>query len=321
MMISETAAFAGGQASYLQQIEDAVSQAGDFPLIKAVMYFDAPGNDGNNTYPLDSAGWQLFQGLSAERGVPTCTIDLDGRGHGVSGLNGRRTPCSPQRPSVEHRLWGICELRGQRKPISGMSVHSTRRRDVVLHGSSSRGNQPDLGGLQRRRRGRRGHGNRCQQGGLGPVRTHSFWLRFDFRCGPGSGSFHSQFAFLPFLGLPDFGGVASTGGARRAGTLFAFPLTLGLPDFASPSNKGSGSNLDPIEWTKTLLRGGAGATAVLVPAAAVILLLLVTYMVSTWTQDRRRAKRVLPALAGNAPPDREPRSSKPEEPEEQVHLP
>jgi hypothetical protein len=36
---------------------------------------------------------------------------------------------------------------------------------------------------------------------------------------------------------------------------------------------------------------GNGAGAVLVPVGGVILLLLVAYMVSTWTQDRRREGR------------------------------
>ena len=65
MMVSETAAFAGGQASYLQQIENQLSPAGNFPLIKGVMYFDAPGKDGQNTYPMNPSGWQKFQNLSA----------------------------------------------------------------------------------------------------------------------------------------------------------------------------------------------------------------------------------------------------------------
>ena len=135
--------------------------------------------------------------------------------------------------------------------------------------------------------------------------------------GPIAGSPLPQFAFLTFLGLPDFGGEASTGGARSDGALFAFPLTLSLPDFAT-SNHGSGPDLDPIEWAKSLVHGGSGATAVLVPVGGAILLLYATYMVSTWTQDRRRARRVVPALAGHASADSVTGPSKPEEP---VHQP
>ena len=32
--------------SYLQQVEGQLAPGGEFPLVKAVMYFDAPGNDG-----------------------------------------------------------------------------------------------------------------------------------------------------------------------------------------------------------------------------------------------------------------------------------
>ena len=88
MMVSETAAFAGGQASYLQQVQDAVSQSGAFPLIKAVLYFDAPGDDGNNSYPLNTAGWQSTKAFG-QRDVPTGAVDLGRRRHGLSGGDGR----------------------------------------------------------------------------------------------------------------------------------------------------------------------------------------------------------------------------------------
>ena len=65
MMISETATFAGGQSSYLQQVESRIGTGGTFPLIKAIMYFDAPGSEGLYTYPLDSAGMQEF-GISRQ---------------------------------------------------------------------------------------------------------------------------------------------------------------------------------------------------------------------------------------------------------------
>ena len=83
MMISETAAFAGGQSSYLQQIEDQLSPGGDFPLIKAVMYFDAPGNDGAYTYPLDQSGLGEFASLVRQSRLPACTVGFDCGGDGV----------------------------------------------------------------------------------------------------------------------------------------------------------------------------------------------------------------------------------------------
>ena len=198
-----------------------------------------------------------------------------------------------------------------------MSVHPARHSDVVLHDPSSFGNQPDIGGLQRRRRGPRIHGDHREQDLDGVLQT-TFLGSGSTAAGPIAGSALPQFAFLTFLGLPDFGGEASTGGARSDGALFAFPLTLSLPDFAT-SNHGSGPDLDPIEWAESLVHGGSGATAVLVPVGGAILLFLATYMVSTWTQDRRRARRVVPALArGRASADSVTGPSKPEEP---VHQP
>jgi beta-mannanase len=62
MMISETAAFAGGQAQFLQQL--AAELPTQFPLVKAVIYFDGPGQAGHEPYPLDRDGLQELQKLS-----------------------------------------------------------------------------------------------------------------------------------------------------------------------------------------------------------------------------------------------------------------
>ena len=81
MMISETGSFAGGQASYFQQMKDQLSPTGDFPLIKAVLYFDAPGQGGLYTYPLDQSGLGEFESLSASpmfqpsRSASTVAVD------------------------------------------------------------------------------------------------------------------------------------------------------------------------------------------------------------------------------------------------------
>ncbi len=322
MMVSETAAFAGGQASYLQQVEDAVSQSGAFPLIRAVIYFDAPGNDGNNTYPLDAAGWQSFQGLSASAmfqpaRLTSATAATASPASTVAGHSVRLTAKvsnSDFGGSVSFGANGIPLAGCQSVPLASVTSCSTTALpagtnqisavysgDAEVQGSRATAVSKVASGASATTPS--GSGSTPGAGRAAPV------------------SPLTQFAFPSFLGLPDFGGVASTGGARSGGTIFAFPLTLSLPDFATSSNHGSRSNLDPIEWTKSLLRGGAGATAVLVPTAGAILLLLVTYMVSTWTQDRRRARRIVPAPAGNALPDREPGPSKPEEPEEPVHQP
>ena len=317
MMVSETAAFAGGQATYLQQVEDAVSQSGAFPLIKAVMYFDAPGNDGNNTYPLDAAGWQSFQGLSASAMFQPArlTSAIAATASPASTVVGHRVRLNAEVSnsdfggSVSFEANGAPLAGCQSIPLAAVTSCSTTLLPAGTNQISAiYSGDADVQGSK---------ATAVSKVASGPSETTPSGSGSTPGAGPAPVSPPQQFAFSPFLGLPDFGGVASTGGARNGGTLFAFPLTLSLPDFAT-SNHGSGSNLDPIEWAKRLLHGGAGATAVLVPVGVGILLLLLTYMMSTWTQDRRRARRVVPALAGNSPPDRKTGPSKPEEP---VHQP
>jgi len=317
MMVSETAAFAGGQASYLQQVEEAVSQSGAFPLIKAVMYFDAPGNDGNNTYPLDAAGWQSFQGLSANAMFQPArsTSAIAATASPASTVVGHRVRLNAQVSNSD--FGGSVSFEANGGPLAGCqsiplaavtSCSTTLLPEGTNQISAVYSGDAEVQGST---------ATTVSKVASSPSATTPAGSGSTPGSGPDPVSPLPQFAFLSFLGLPDFGGVPSTGGTRSGGTLFAFPLTLGLPDFATSTDHGSAPNLDPVEWTKSVLRGGAGATAVLVPGGA-ILLLLATYMVSTWTQDRRRARRSAPSLAGNAPPDREPGSSKPEEP---VHQP
>ena len=199
-----------------------------------------------------------------------------------------------------------------------MSVHPTRRRDVVFHDSSSRGTNQISAVYSGDAEVQGSTASTVSKVASGPSATTPSGSRSTPGAGPVPGSSPPQFASLPFLGLPDFGGVASTGGARSGGTLFAFPLTLSLPDFATSTrsrerveSRSDRMGQEPSgRWCWR--HGGSGPCRRRHPPA------LVTYMVSTWTQDRRRARRVVPVLAGNAPPDREPGSSKPEEP---VHQP
>jgi hypothetical protein len=94
--------------------------------------------------------------------------------------------------------------------------------------------------------------------------------------------------FSPFAGVPDIGGVPALGLRGHIGALFSFPLTLSLPGVGI-SSRGDGSDLNPITWSRAIVRGKAGT--ILVPIGGVLLLVLFGYMASTWTQDRRRARR------------------------------
>jgi beta-mannanase len=62
MMITETAALSGAQGPYLSDIEQSLDNG--YPMIRGVLYFDAPGKGGTYQYPLDSSGYSAFQSLS-----------------------------------------------------------------------------------------------------------------------------------------------------------------------------------------------------------------------------------------------------------------
>ncbi len=112
----------------------------------------------------------------------------------------------------------------------------------------------------------------------GPSAHHSLWLRFDRVRARSPGSPLPQFAFLTFLGLPDFGGGCVNGRCLGAtGPLFAFPLTLSLPDFAT-SNHGERVRISiRSNGPRAFVHGGPGARLrSRCPSVGAILLLLVT---------------------------------------------
>ena len=65
MMITETAALSGAQGSYLSDIQQSLDTG--YPMIRGVLYFDAPGKGGIYHYPLDSSGYSAFQSLANDR--------------------------------------------------------------------------------------------------------------------------------------------------------------------------------------------------------------------------------------------------------------
>jgi beta-mannanase len=65
MMITETAALAGAQGPYLSDVEQSLDNG--YPMIRGLLYFDAPGKGGTYHYPLDSSGYSAFQSLANDR--------------------------------------------------------------------------------------------------------------------------------------------------------------------------------------------------------------------------------------------------------------
>ncbi len=65
MMITETAALSGAQGPYLSDIQQSLDNG--YPMIRGVLYFDAPGKGGTYHYPLDNSGYAAFQSLASDR--------------------------------------------------------------------------------------------------------------------------------------------------------------------------------------------------------------------------------------------------------------
>ncbi len=65
MMITETAALSGAQSPYLSDVKQSLDNG--YPMIRGVIYFDAPGKGGTYQYPLDPSGYSAFQSLDNDK--------------------------------------------------------------------------------------------------------------------------------------------------------------------------------------------------------------------------------------------------------------
>ena len=65
MMIAETAALSGAQAQYLSDVKNLLDNG--YPMLRGLLYFDAPGKGGTYQYPLDQSGYSEFQALASDR--------------------------------------------------------------------------------------------------------------------------------------------------------------------------------------------------------------------------------------------------------------
>jgi beta-mannanase len=65
MMIAETAALSGAQAQYLSDVKNLLDNG--YPMLRGLLYFDAPGKGGTYQYVLDASGYSEFQALANDR--------------------------------------------------------------------------------------------------------------------------------------------------------------------------------------------------------------------------------------------------------------
>lgn len=90
LMITETGATTGQQAPYLSELESSIDTT--FPLIRGVLYFDAPGKNGTFPYQLDQPGYKEFRTLSSDLHFQPPTASS------VTSLTSDATTTSPGQP-------------------------------------------------------------------------------------------------------------------------------------------------------------------------------------------------------------------------------
>ena len=286
LMISETGSMAGGQASYFQQIEDEVSSTGNFPLIKAVLYFDAPGQGGKYTWPLDSSGWQKFQSLSASPLFQPARLasTVAASASPASSTIGHDVVLDAQLSTTD--LGGSMSFYANGVPVAGCQSRSVAV-GTSCHTKSLPAGNNSIAAIYS------GDAEFAGSSGSTVSRVISP-APLALLGGQGalarSGSSIATTAFAPFSGLPDVEGLSAFSFARHGSGLFSFSLTLSLPTGAGSSAAG-GSDLDPIELGRSIIRG-IGDGGIWTPVGGVVILLLVSYMACTWMQDRRRGRRL-----------------------------
>ncbi len=286
MMISETATFAGGQSSYLQQVESQLAPGGTFPLIKAIMYFDTPGSEGLYTYPLDSAGMQEFADLSADplfepaRSASTVAATASP----TSAPAGQRVVIDAQVSNADYGGTTSFFVNGaplpgcQSLPVGSTSSCKTRSLPV--------GSDQIVAVYS---------GDAEVQGSAATTVTNVVSCPA-VTAPPGSGSDSSSDSGRSRLhpsrssrSSPSSPCRTSVGwrpsGSRTAGRHRS--RSRSRPLFQGNSLTRGWIDLDPIQSTTNLLHGRDGAESVLVRIGGVILFLLAAYMMSTWAKNGR----------------------------------
>ncbi len=116
MMIAETAALSGAQAQYLSDIKNLLDNG--YPMLRGLLYFDAPGKGGTYQYVLDTSGYSEFQALADDRRfqppVESSTTSLS-----VSTSSARQAAAVHISAKVVSDLGGSVSLSSNGTPIAG----------------------------------------------------------------------------------------------------------------------------------------------------------------------------------------------------------
>jgi beta-mannanase len=284
MMVSETAAEAGQQGAFLNQIADEIPSY--FPLLKGLMYFDAPGNGGQNTYPLGQQGMPEFQKLSQS------PLFQPQRSATTLAISPSTTQADIGQPVILSATLSNTDLGGSLSFFSnGAPVARCQNIPIDLTTSCTMP-EPSTGAS---------NVSAVYSGDA----QYSESLSHAVSIGvipavprPPSTVRLPTLSFPPesaFLGLPTIGSVPGFGLPGFGGSLFSFPIMLRLPRFSDPSYPAGSSDSYPIGLGAAVSGGGGFGTAAL-PVCFALLACLIMYAAVTWTQDRRRSKKkVTPA--------------------------
>jgi beta-mannanase len=280
MIVTETAANSGYQAQYLNSIIPALQT--QFPLIKGVEYFDAPGSGGKYQFPLDAAGLQAFQNLSANhefqptRQASSVFVTVSP----AAAVVGQRVRLAALIPNTD--LSGSVSYQVNGQPLAGCqslvldvttscsttelpsgtnSITAVYNGDAETDGSTSATMNAQVSALRSSGAPTVSAASDAPASTLPPLAT-----------------------FPPFSGLPNIGTVAPFGFPAALQSPDSFGSLL-LPKVSDGSIGGGGGN--PIaRATSILTRGPFGG--VLIPIGFALLLLFGAYCITTWWQDRRR---------------------------------
>ena len=173
MMITETAALSGAQSPYLADLKQYLDSG--YPMIRGVLYFDAPGQGGHLPLPLGRLGLLDVPVPGQRPALPAAPGVFGHLGDGVHPVG--RTDRGRAHQRRRHlRLRRLGEPVQQRIPHHRLPADGRGHRPVVHHGEPPGRNRRADRRLQRRRRVREVD-QRADPGAVGPLlRRHSLGI-------------------------------------------------------------------------------------------------------------------------------------------------
>jgi beta-mannanase len=265
LMITETAALSGAQGGYLSDVKQSLDTG--YPMIRGVLYFDAPGKGGIFQYPLDSSGYSVFASLADDSRFqpprqPSATSVT------VSSTTATPTEAVRISPIVSSDFGGSVSLFVNGSPIAGCQQMAVATHPECTTVSLPSGNDM-LTAVY--------NGDaEFQKSTSVPTRVH---------LAPLFGTTASASLLSPLSGVPMLRllGISATPTAEDAPPWAMVRTTDGTPD---------GLDL----WGLLLGHGGWGWAAIL--AGVLLMIIAGAYMLVTWVKDKQLKAKLSGTLIG-----------------------